>query len=498
MPGPWENYQAAADSNAATGPWAKYAQQQQNLPMPYDTRGPGKYHDLAHYQGEILGGPVLPSPEAFIPSVAAVGINKLGNAIGLPDWLSSALGIATSVAAESPRLQGGAMGAAKGAATEASHGFHFLNPFAVGKGALKGAQEGMQGKLWLGDTARAVRDAFKSKPEPVTAPAGSMGQGVQAGFGPSPNVAPPPVEVGGAHIPNTPYIPNFVQPGEETEMFKTAPTYLGQRTPAGSLGQGAQAGFGPSPQMQPPPVDVGGAHIPNKPYVHPTVQPGEETQLFKAGTPHTPPKPTGSMGKGEQTGFGVKPKAPEAINKRSLPEGVNPPVVQPSPAEMAERIAASKKAEMEAATKPTTAAPPAPTAITPSPATAPVVEQSAAPGSIRTAQPHLDAKRSLFATGQELELPGSPAGTRATDYIKQHAQRIYGNSVSKLTVDQVRQMGEWLANHKGLEGMPSEAPATAPAAVAGPALEDQLIQSVDQARAERNARLGLGLGVPPQ
>lgn len=242
---------------------------------------------------------------------------------------------------------------------------------------------------------------------------------------------------------------------------------------ASGFGEGAQSGFGPSPALQPSPVETGGGHVPD--YVHPG----------------------------------------------------------PSPAEMATRIAASRKAELEAAAAKAEAGKvikgaevlskvpgqtvklpgvtaPATDMLTPAPVAAGAGAETGAGegagagagaggGTIRNAAPHIDAKRSLFATGQELELPGSPTGTRATDYIKQNAQRVYGNSVSKLSLEQVQKMGEWLAQHKTLDNMPSEAPVQATAAAgagaaAGPSIEEQLQQSVDAARADRNARLGVAQG----
>lgn len=488
--------------------------------------GMGTNAALLGLAGEGVGAALSPAGRAVIGGAAKgawqgatemvpVSHGMLPKLLGLPDVSvpsvlaggGAGAGAGRFVAGHTGEIVGGAAGAAA----------------PVISGAVKGGQQALK-------DFRFHQDLVSRPPVDYSGTSASTMRQNPADYSKGAHPIKPPVETGATPGTWSQMIPDYEYP-IKPRQWPDKPAL----PPSGTMGKGTQAGFGPSPKIQPAPVEVGGTSVTGTNYMYPLPGVGEETQLFKEAPMHRSSTPSGSMGKGPQAGFGSKPVAPAPINSKSLPEGVNPPKLQPSPAEMAERIAIAKKAELAEkakqivmqptkATAATSAKPQFPPALvspmqapaaaveprianflrttraaeesalglTPAPGAATSTDPAAVgPGTIRNAAPHLDAKRHLFATGQELELPGSIAGARATDYIREHAQRVFGNSVSKLTLPQVQKMGEWLSTHKSLEGMPAAAPAEMQV-MAGPTLEDQLQQSVDQARVERNGRLGTG------
>lgn len=61
-----------------------------------------------------------------------------------------------------------------------------------------------------------------------------------------------------------------------------------------------------------------------------------------------------------------------------------------------------------------------------------------------------DLRKQLFATGQEMDLPGSPAKTRATQQIRDSSMDLFGKSVSNLEHGELFKLNEFLAKHKRL------------------------------------------------
>lgn len=345
------------------------APQLPQAPLPAGLQPP----HVGDHNGPVLGQPIMPGG-SFIPTAVGMGAGKLGEYMGLPDWANTGIGIATGLAAESPRMMGGAVGAAKGAAESASHGFHFLNPVALAKGAYQGAQEGMSGKLWLGDAARGIRDwAFPKKPADISGRASTMHPDV-AQYSQGAHPVQPPVEVGGAHVPSL-----------------TLPE------------------FGPDGWPLPGPAEM-----------QQKLSALPETAGPTAASP-------GANARFSMDQYGPAPIKAEPVSKYRMTQPLTPTPVTP-------------------AAMPATS-PILPDAVTPAGAPA------ASNGGYAFTHPTgsmADLRKQLFATGQEMELPGSPAKTRATQQIRDSSMDLFGKSVSNLEHGELFKLNEFLAKHKRL------------------------------------------------
>lgn len=146
-----------------------------------------------------------------------------------------------------------------------------------------------------------------------------------------------------------------------------------------------------------------------------------------------------------------------------------------------------------------TSAPSAPTsAIPPDVQTGPASTPTPVAGTVRTAPELTDAKRRLFATAQELDLPGHPAGTRVPGKtMSALTESVYGpgKTVSKLSPQEMGDIHDFMVRTGKLPkpGDIPTTPASTPASTAsssGSELENTLQQSL--AQIERNKRLGVG------
>lgn len=439
----------------------------------------------AIHDSPVLGAPVLPAA-SFIPTAVGYGASKLGEMVGLPDWANTGIGIVTSLAAESPRLQGGAFGAAKGSLEAASHGLHFFNPIAWAKGAYKGAQEGMSGKLPLGPVARDVRDwMFPKVPPDISGSPSTMPPDV-AQYGRGAHPVRPPVEVGGAYVPD--YVPSGLSPAEAAARIQKSryPTLdlhdpRISDVPGGSFGSGPQTGFGSVDTR--PPIAVGGAHIPSLTLPEfgsdgwPLPSPAEMQQKLSA-LPETAGPTANSPGANARFTKGQYDAPRPTVDTSSRYRQTQPVISEPptltqptavSPEEMQQRLKDVKLPDWYGGAKKTAtkkvSAPAAPPAapVTPAalPTTSPVLPDVVTPAGAPAATnggyafthptgSMTDLRKQLFATGQEMELPGSPAKTRATQHIRDSSMELFGKSVSNLEHGELFKLNEFLAKHKRL------------------------------------------------
>lgn len=250
-------------------------------------------HSGVHGDYHGLGGPILPPEGLSLPvgegaTSPLPGVGRFSNFFApethpaLPEDLSMGGG-----------SNGPSMTSRFGSALRATTGM--VNPDVVGIFSPRAASV-LRTARRIGNAIPEGKAAAPQQQEPVymgaprdmtLPPSGTMGRGVQTGFGPSPQSAPLPVETGGAHIPN--YVHPLPQPGEETELFRPA-TFAPSSRSGGTMGRGVQSGFGPSPKTMRPPVETGGAHIPD--YTYRGTPPKEEQSI--APEPVAPAAPTGT------------------------------------------------------------------------------------------------------------------------------------------------------------------------------------------------------------
>lgn len=109
-------------------------------------------------------GPMRPGtkpPADIVPSYGEVLGNMAGQGLGAAGMALLGEGM------ESPRLRGAAMGVVRAVpqALESGLSHHFIpNPLKMAGTLASGAKQGAQGKLWLGDVARGLRDEILPAP----------------------------------------------------------------------------------------------------------------------------------------------------------------------------------------------------------------------------------------------------------------------------------------------------------------------------------------------
>lgn len=207
----------------------------------------------------------------------------------------------------------------------------------------------------------------------------------------------------------------FVPP---MDLSTSAPPSWTQQPPSGSMGQGMQSGFGVPPVSKyvPDPEDMWAGTSPS-----PAVGPGP--------IPPAPPKLPGW----QQAGVSDIPPASAGPAQVGIPPAV-PPVRTPAPPAP---FAPSVEQNL-----------PGGHAVIPE--GAPLANLNSPYGFTHPTGSITDLRKQLFATGQELELPGSPAKTRATDQIRQASMDLFGKSVSGLDYDQLYKLNEFLGKNKRL------------------------------------------------
>lgn len=367
--------------------------------------------------------------------------------------------MAGGAAGESPRLGGYVKGTVKAIpkAAKATLAHHLIPDVFAGAGALAdGAREGAKGKLWKGPGLQSLMDRIMLQPLSMTADDADLASYLhygesrfhpgQYGVGAHPTI--PPVEVGGAHVPS-----DYLFSGVSPEVMATRierqkypglglPSPKISEVPGGSFSKGMQRGFD---RVDPrAPVEVGGGHIPPVTFPQfgpdgwPLPSPEEMQAQFAA-----PPATSGPTANSATPSARFKPGQYDAprirpVEFQNRPSSAAPAAPAPQPASAALPVSSPIQPTIQ----------PIPGAETPAGASA---AASDAPYAFtHTKQSMADNMKGIHVTAQQLELPGSPSGVKATVQLKQSSLDTFGKSLSGLDNSELAKMREFVMTHKRL------------------------------------------------